>query len=930
MTTLEFDDRRTASLDGVWEFFPGEHDVATLDSLAPQPITVPGLWESQGHLDLDGPAWYRRRFHLDDVAGGWSLRFGAVMDLAEVFLNGTSIGGHTQAFTPFELDAAGALALGENVLAVRVVDPSVHDPDHARMAHGKQGWMNHVFPSRPSLYMTYGGIWQSVTLRRHGQVVVHDVFVSSDPDDLVVTAELENRGASTVARMSARTLGMAWEEEVALAAGERAPVRFELGATSAARWRPDAPVLHELAVDVWSEHQLSDSLEVRYGLRTVRFEGGRILLNDEPYRMKSVLVQGFTADGLYAEGDESEMRAEVEAARSMGFNMLRLHIKAFDPCYLDICDEVGMLLECDIPVAEPIVHEEMGNDSLLMRRCLLAAREQVRRDRNHPSIVLWSAMNEICLEHDEARLGPQYEAFARGLYRAVSEEDPTRPVIENEWVEPDPERVFESPILTAHWYGRLHRDYLDKLDAASAQWANADRPLFVTEFGDWGLPEMPLLAEPPFWDTRAVYAATLADTLWPASVERFAVETQRYQGLSDRLQAEVFRRHDHIGGYCLTELTDVPIELNGLLDLQRRTKRLAAAEMARANQVVLPMLNLNSLVAATGQVLEADLHVANDGPAQADVFVEARFGDSARPASMDELLSIDSSDLPLAQIADRFRETVWDLPLGDVAGYRTTAYGPLAMVAPEVPGSHDLIVRLWAGGVQVAENRYPIHVVRDRPAEFPVRLLGGDGAAALGAVGAIPGRHGAAVIGEGGLDAETGRLAAGLLDDGEVVLILAQDRHAAPHFPVPTTLEEMATAWGSTVFTFTTDHGAVPALPRRNVLAAEDSTISAQMVVGRVDDRPFPDRPVVIAYKPVPNAVTGTIIGSHAVGAGRVVFCQYRLATQVMRGDAAARAILADLVRWIARPGPTQDREPMTKGDGRSLLAYSWHQDRAR
>ena len=338
VTALEFDHRRRASLDGVWEFFPGDHELAGLEGLVPQPIGVPGLWEAQGHVDLDGTAWYRRRFELEEVSGGWTLRFGAVMDLTEVYLNGVRVGGHVQPFTPLELDLAGVVVAGENELAVRVVDPSLDDADHARMAHGKQGWANHVFPSRPSLYLTYGGIWQPVTLRRHGQVVVSEVFVSSDPDDLVVSAQLENRGVAVVARVSVSTLGTAREEEVALAAGEGATVRVELGATRAARWSPGSPVLHGLAVDVWTGHELSDFRQLRYGLRTVRLEDGRIRVNGEPYRMKSVLVQGFTADGLYAEGDEAQMRAEVEAARAMGFNTLRLHIKAFDPRYLDICD----------------------------------------------------------------------------------------------------------------------------------------------------------------------------------------------------------------------------------------------------------------------------------------------------------------------------------------------------------------------------------------------------------------------------------------------------------------------------------------------------------------------------------------------------------------------------------------------------------------
>ena len=250
MSPLQFDHRRCACLDGVWDFFPGDHQLADLDGLVAQPIEVPALWETQGHLDLDGAAWYRRRFHLEDASGGWTLRFGAVMDLTEVFLNGARIGGHAQAFTPFELDVAPALVTGENVLAVRVLDPSLHDAEHPRTAHGKQGWMNHLFPSRPSLYLTYGGIWQPVTLRRHGTVVVGGVFVSSDPDDLVVSAELENRGAAAVARLSVRTLGLARVEEVELAAGGRAVVRLGLGPTGAARWRPEAPALHHLSADV--------------------------------------------------------------------------------------------------------------------------------------------------------------------------------------------------------------------------------------------------------------------------------------------------------------------------------------------------------------------------------------------------------------------------------------------------------------------------------------------------------------------------------------------------------------------------------------------------------------------------------------------------------------------------------------------------------
>ena len=906
---MEFDSRRQASLDGVWDFFPGDHALEHLETLDAVPIRVPGLWEAQGWLDLDGPAWYRRPFTLEEVDGYWTLRFDAVMDEATVYLNGVALGRHDQPFTPFELDPTPALRAGENTLAVRVVDPSLSDPDHTRMPHGKQGWANHVFPSRPSLYMTYGGIWQGVGLRRHGPVVLGDVFVNGDPDDLVVAARVRNRTSDAQAvRVGVRALGVVREVEAVVEADGTAPVEVRLGRTTAGRWSPERPVLHEAFVDVDAGGRPSDFQEVRFGLRTVRMAGKRMLLNGEPYRMKSALVQGFGPEGLYAEGTRAEIVDEVSQAKAMGFNTLRLHIKAFHPAYLDVCDELGMLLHCDIPVAEPIAHDEMGGDTVLTRRCLAAAREQVRRDRNHPSIILWSAMNEICDGQWEARQWPGYEQFARALYGAVTTEDPTRPVIENDWIEPDPAYVFQSPILTAHWYGRLHRDYLDKIEAASQRFAGEDRPLFVTEFGDWGLPDMPLIDQPPFWDSRQVYAAGLAGTLWPGSIARFIIETQRYQGISDRLQAEVWRRHEHIGGYCLTELTDVPQELNGLLDLHRRPKRIAVAEMTRANQVVLPMLDLESLVVDAGGMLRAPLHVSNDGPALTDVTVEVRFGETAPTTSIDDLLRLDSHDLPSRTVAERFRETASLARLDEVPGWTATSYDTVEVAAPDVPGNHDLVLRLCAGGREVAENRYPIHVV----------------------AAVDPGAGGPYVVGEDALDAGTGAEAGARLDAGEVVVILAQPMEAGTHYPVPLTLEALTSVWGSTVFRFSTDHGAVPSLPRRAVLVAEDSTVQSASVVSTIDGGPFPDTPVVIAYKPVPGAMTGTVLGSHAVGAGRLVFCQYRLRERAASGDAAACALLAEIMVWAGEPRPVMHKDESVKDDGRALIAYSWQEATAR
>jgi hypothetical protein len=857
-------DVTSLSLDGMWDFFPGDHTLAELDAVAAEAIRVPGLWEAQGHLDLDGVAWYRRRFSLEPGDGCWTLRFGAVMDFADVHVNGTHVGSHESPFTPFDLDVTDALQPGVNVLAVRVVDPPRDHPDHGRMPHGKQGWSNDAFPSRPSLYMTYGGIWQSVTLRRHGPVVAREIFVNGDPADLVVSLVARNvtRGPQR-ACVRVSTLGLEQTAEVSLAAGERQEVRFSFGAVGAPRWSPGDPVLHEAVVAV------ADDVEhVRYGLRTVRVEGGRILLNGEPYRMKSVLVQGFHAQSLYAEGDAAEMRAEVLAAREMGFNTLRLHIKAFHPGYLDICDELGMLLHCDIPVAEPVEYDQIAGSTLLARRCAVAAREQVVRDRNHPSIVLWSAMNEIAMDRRSVRLTDGYEEFVRGLAGAVEDADPTRPVIENDWVEFEPARVFVSPILTAHWYGRLHRDVLASFERRARQHRELERPQLVTEYGDWGLPEMPEHEEPPFWDAREVYASGLALTVWPHDVDRFVRETQRYQGLCDRMQTELFRRHDHLSGYCLTELTDVPHELNGLLDLHRRPKPAAVAEMTRANQVVLPMLDLRRFVVAAGEELRLPLHVANDGAALADVVVE------------------------VAGVA------AW---AGELAAHRAAALGDVVLRAPAAPGPFDVRLRLLSRGTVLAENRYPLRAVELRPLDRDVCLLGdeGDTADALAAVGARLASGGTAVVAQDALDEAVAAQVRDRVDAGETVLLLAQHWDAARWFPLSVAIRPVDTRWGGSIFCFTTEASRLAAFPVADVLVGEDATLHARDLVTGVAGGTFAEQTLVARFNP--RGTTGTLIGSHPCGRGRLVFCQYRLARPAAAGDPAAQSLLADLVR-LAQP----------------------------
>ncbi len=863
-------------LAGKWEFLPEDRAHAELPATLPDTIAVPGLWEAQGYLGLDGAAWYRRRFGIDDPAGWWTLRFGAAMDTAAVYLNGTPVGAHDGAYTPFELPVTKALIAGENVLDVRVVDHPLDSPEHVRRAHGKQGWMNAVFPSPPSMYITYGGIWQPVRLRRHGPLAIADFHVSCDPGDLRAAVTVRNHTDAAIdGEVQVSLLDQVLTGAVAAPACGQAEVRFEVGAVHAARWTPADPVRHPASARVTVDGTESDSAALHFGLRTFAVEDGRFLLNGEPCYLRAALVQGFRPDVLYAEGTDEQIRREVLGAKDIGLNVLRLHIKAFDPRYLDVCDEVGMLVHCDIPVAEPVAHGELGDSGELAEAALRAVREQVRRDRSHPSIVLWSLMNEIGVERASARGTRGYEVFTRALYAAAAELDPDRPIIENDWIDPDPGRVFRSPVLTAHWYGRLSEQYLRGLAERVARHAGGPRPLYVSEFGDWGLPAAGPASASRWWAPGALFRA-LGMLPWDGPLDEFVAGTQRYQGVSDRLQGEVIRAGGS-AGWCVTELTDVPQEYNGLWTLTRERKQ-STADIARLCQDLLPVVRRRTWTVAAGEPVPVPLALCNEGRA-----------------------------LDSAELAVTLDETVTRRSGIDVPAAAVTPVDGVSVRAPDAAGEYTLDVSLRgrdrAGALVTADNSYTVHVVaRSTLDGVRVRVIGRRRVeSALRSLGAQtvradePGLP--VVVGEGALGRATGKQLRARLDAGDRVVVLAQPARAARHLPVPATAVALATEWGSTPFLFTTGDPVSGVLPRRRVLTTELLSVVPTAAWTDLDGHPWADQTLVGVYKPQPGEIAGTVLGRLRVGAGTLWLCQLALCGPAEAGDAAAAAILAAVVR---------------------------------
>ena len=567
-------------LSGQWRF-----DVAGT-------IDVPGFWEAAGHLALDGQVQYEREVVLDEAPTVATLEFDAVADVCQVFVNGAYVGEHDVGFTPFALDVSGHLRAGVNTIVIGVYDPPLGSEPHLDSISGKQGWGNNVFPSPPSLYLTYGGIWQPCRLVVHGPLYVDDVWFR-EPD---VTVGVVNRSGSAVHdTVVVEAFGQRRWVDVEVAPGERAEVRVTFDMSDVPRWSQASPVLHTVTAVV-DGHVRS----ITTGVRRIERTDDDVLIDGVPYRMRSALHQGFWPRRLYA-ADPELIERDIELALDAGLNTLRCHLKAFEPAWLDAADRMGLFLHCDLPMGEPVRPEAFGPDTVFGRRCLLALEEQIRRDRSRPSIVAWSLMNEVGLSHPGLVTSEGYRELMAAMVRRARELDPDRVIIENDWVVA-PDDLVTSDARSPHWYGRATDHFLRQLDDKIAAAEAEPGLLYVTEFGEWGLPATE--NGDAFWDNESDIAALVAKAGWRRSYDEFAVATQTLQGWADRIQAERLRTSPVVKGFCLTEWTDVPHELNGLVSLRREPKAASIDAFRPALADVADVLLFDRFTFACGETVD--------------------------------------------------------------------------------------------------------------------------------------------------------------------------------------------------------------------------------------------------------------------------------------------------------------------------------------
>jgi len=424
--------RQHLSMDPGWRFFLGDAtgaDQPRFDDREWRALDLPHDWSVEGTPKEDAPGggrvgyfptgigWYRKSFRMPAGSGGhqaW-LEFDGVYMNSDVWINGTLLGRRPYGYISFAYDISRNMVPGENVIAVRV--------DNSRQPNSR--------------YYSGSGIYRHVWLTvvdplhvGHWGTYVTTPRADSAGADVAIRTRVENDRAAprrgllrsivldSAGREVART-----ETPFSLAAGQRLEVEQRMPVRTPRLWSVETPSLYTLRSEVLDGSRVVDVVTTTFGIRTIGYDKDRgFLLNGRPVKMRGVNLH-HDAGGLGAAVPERVWQRRLEALKAMGANAIRTSHNPPAPEFLDLCDRLGFLVMAEAFDEWTIGKVPEGYHNYFAEWAERDVTDFIHRDRNHPSIVLWSAGNEI-----GEQVTPNGAEVLRRLVDIFHREDPTRPV----------------------------------------------------------------------------------------------------------------------------------------------------------------------------------------------------------------------------------------------------------------------------------------------------------------------------------------------------------------------------------------------------------------------------------------------------------------------------------------------------------------------
>lgn len=485
---------------------------------------------------------YEKRFDIpsDFNKGRVFIHFGAVDQIADVYLNGVHIGSHSGGYTPFSFEITDNIKEGENRLNVTVRDFS----DTKQYSRGKQ-----KFNRGGIWYSPQSGIWQTVWLESTPKEYLHSVKITPDFDNEQVRFDFE---------ADAEVLVSVYDGDMLIVETAEKVVRIP----NFKPWSPESPFLYNVVFSCGK-----DRVRSYFGMR--KFSVGkdekgmpRLFLNNKPYFHNGLLDQGYYPDGFLTPPSNEAMEYDVKTVKKMGFNMLRKHIKIEPLLWYHYCDVNGILVWQDMlngggkygleVSVLPFIGVNLDDTNYkTFKRTDASQRESYYKELremldalyNCPCIAVWVPFNEGWGQFDSAK-----------AYKFIKEFDKTR--------------VVDS---TSGWHDRGVTDVISKhIYFTPIKVKAGAKPYVLSEFGGFSHRVNGHTFNNKMFGYKIYNSPDSLAKAYKKTFEKVIIPQ-----ISKGLSATVY-----------TQLTDVEDELNGLLTYDRKVVKIPVDILKKINERV--------------------------------------------------------------------------------------------------------------------------------------------------------------------------------------------------------------------------------------------------------------------------------------------------------------------------------------------------------
>ncbi|MDZ7660116.1 glycoside hydrolase family 2 protein [Fodinibius sp.] len=476
----EFTDNTTLNFNADWQFVRDVDTTVTDDFFSKQSELE---WEDvalphTAHIEplviedqqWQGTAFYRKFFEVASKNSDKriAIKFGAAMHEADVYLNGEKLSKHKGGYLPFVVDITDEVKFDqENVVLVKL-----NNEDNPTIPPGK--------PIENLDFNYFSGLYRNAYLlvddKLHisdpiaadrvagGGLLVRSSEVTDKSATVHVQTDLLNSGdqpqsgvVRTVLRdEQGKVIGEKQTTAKQIAVGDFMEIEQKFMVSNPNLWSPDNPYLYTVTVALEKEGEVVDTKQENIGIRTFHFnDEGQFVLNGEVLQLRGTnRHQSYPYIG-YALSDNAQYR-DAYKIKQAGFNFIRTAHYPPSPAFLDAADELGLLFMNAIP------GWQFFGDQEFRQLAYRDIRDMIRRDRNHPSIVLWEAsLNESDMT----------KSFMDSAHAIVHEELPFENTYSSGWID------YAYDVFIP---ARQHAD-------PPEYWNNyeTDKPYLIAEYGDW-------------------------------------------------------------------------------------------------------------------------------------------------------------------------------------------------------------------------------------------------------------------------------------------------------------------------------------------------------------------------------------------------------------------------------------------------------------